>query len=86
MIDFKPPHGQLIAPGGFLVIKDVKSTKGYDIKSDVNWQSVLSKTSGAVRLLRPNATKSDTIDSMQYDSFLKFFDDAFPLSFIRFTQ
>ena len=54
-------NGQLIAPGGFLVIKDVKSTKGYDIKSDANWQSVLSKTSGAVRLLRPNATKSDTI-------------------------
>ena len=54
-------NGQSIAPGGFLVIKDVKSTKGYDIKSDANWQSVLSKTSGAVRLLRPNATKSDAI-------------------------
>ena len=54
-------NGQSIAPGGFLVIKDVKSTEGYDVKSDANWQSVLSKTSGAVRLLRPNATKSDTI-------------------------
>ena len=54
-------NGQLIAPDGFLVIKDVKSTEGYDVKSDANWQSVLSKTSGAVRLLRPNSTKSDMI-------------------------
>ena len=54
-------NGQSIAPGGFLIIKDVKSAEGYDVKSDANWQSVLSKTSGAVRLLRPNATKSDTI-------------------------
>lgn len=53
---------QMIEPGGFLVIVGADSTgKDYDVKSDANWQSVLSKTSGAVRLLRPNSTKSDTI-------------------------
>ena len=52
-------NGQLIAPGGFLVIKDVKSTEGYDVKSDANWQSVLSKTSGAVAASKRHEIRHD---------------------------